>query len=45
MERNLISGSGWIFRNRLDAFLLNSITTVVLASGAGLDPLWTSGNH
>lgn len=45
MERNLINGSGWIFRNGLDTCLLNSIKIVVLASGAGLEPFWTSGNH
>lgn len=29
MGRNLIDGSGWTFRNRLDACLFNSVKTVV----------------
>lgn len=40
VEGSLING-WWIFRNRLDACLLNSIKTVVLAS----EPVWTSVNH
>lgn len=44
-EETELSGSACIFRNVLDVCQPKSITTVMFSQGAGLELLWTLGNH